>query len=105
MKDMVVTITTGNNPVLIIAHTPWYPAGTNWGYVILTVDGTTKTGFAGRYTSSWYYEMGMIAWLETLDEGEHTIKIRWRSSAGMDAHQKGASYKRTLIVIEFKGAV
>jgi len=108
MTGMTMTITTGNNPVLILAHVPVGFDGSevnNQAWVFLVVDDDYKAGFRVDYVTR-YDLLGNIAWLGALSAGEHTIKLQWyvafNTSQVVQLGESG--FPRHLIAIELVDA-
>jgi len=109
MPDMSLTITTGNNPVLILFTAIIMNAKSAAGGVnaVLFIDGT-RVLCQGFYDSSSYSHAAAVAahYVTTLAAGTHTIKIQWRVVGSGTARQWPETWaegqKRVLSVIEFK---
>lgn len=102
MADMSVTITTGNNPVLIIFSVS-VDNSISGTYLVIDIDGVDERG--ASVADSGMYWVGTQAVLKTLSAGSHTIKGQWKVDSGTSycyATTEPDKEHRRLIVIELK---
>jgi len=107
MPGMSITITTGNNPVLILFSFSGFVDG-YWGDFQLLLDGSvlSKAKHGEDYSPRSIGVSVTFMRLQTLSAGSHTIKVQWRvSNAGRTLYNNvsaGNWFHRELTVIELK---
>lgn len=106
MSQMSITITTGNNPVLIVFTCSIVCSGQRVATRLL-IDGVVEAGAGmGHAYDRTNHGNVNINILKTLSAEEHTIKIQWKKLGGLTAYNRPATQgdyeHRQLTVIELK---
>ena len=84
LPSMQITVTTGNMPVLIIAHIGgvWETASGAYGYFRLLIDGTEAARQVCEFPSAGYVGEVLLPWTGTLTAASHIIKVQWYQNGG-----------------------
>lgn len=94
LPDMSITVTTGNNPVLIMFKGGGAQGGAGLvrGRFRLLVDDVEKAMTLHEFhNSGWELRDVMLNWVEVLSAGQHTIKVQWFTQ-----HNTGAASTMSL---------
>ncbi|HOE12042.1 MAG TPA: hypothetical protein PLQ35_15235, partial [bacterium] len=71
----------------------------NVGIEGLVIDGVEKARI-GQSQDIPADHLAVLSWMETLLQGNHTIKIQWKTAANSQSHVSYDGAGRTLIVVE-----
>lgn len=108
LPDMSITVTTGNNPVLIMFKGGGAQGGAGLvrGRFRLLVDDVQKAFTLHEFhNSGWELRDVMLNWVEVLSAGQHTIKVQWytqHNTTGTASTMSMCFYgdTRSIIVVE-----
>jgi len=106
MTDMSVSKTVAGGAALVLfSGTIRLSHEHQEGYLNIEIDSTVKheSRFSWSAYESGEFRHWHLSWLETgLSAASHTFKVQWKTSGGT-IYQDGATYTRSLVVLEFPG--